>query len=96
MSMHHRSYTAEVAYPFCWNIRIRPHHVPLSDMYWISPADLHTHHNLLSVLGVGGLGSVLNAVGAQSNKEVCHLTVFQMTFLVLSSCRELQFHVDFD
>lgn len=96
MTLNPRSYTTEAASAFRWNIRRRPNHVPFSNMYWISPAEICTHHNLLSVLSVGGFGSLLSSLVAQSGGDVCQLSVFQMTFLVVSSCGELQFHVDFD
>jgi hypothetical protein len=61
-------------------------------MYWISPADSAAHHNLLSELAVGGLGSVFSALGNVSNDCVSHFTLFQATFLVMSQYKELQFH----
>ncbi len=92
-----RSFTVEAPGTFRWNVRKRPLVGPNSNMYWISPANLETHNNLLSHLAVGGLGAVLSALHSASGVGVIgKFTVFQATFLVVSSYTELQFHVDFD
>jgi hypothetical protein len=65
-------------------------------MYWISPADWETHTSMLSRLGSGGFGTVLNAIGTFFLNFVPHLTVYQLTFLVVSRCDEVRFHTDND
>jgi hypothetical protein len=92
MLCHPRSYTTEAAS----NVYRRPHMDGTSDMYWISAANLAMHHNLLSELAVGVLGSVFSALGDVSDNCVSHFMLFQVTFLVLSQYKELQFHADFD
>ncbi len=56
-----RSFTVEAPGTFRWNVRKWPLVGPNSKMYWISPANLETHNNLLSHLAVGGLGVVVGA-----------------------------------
>jgi len=91
-----RSFTTEVACPFRWNVRRRPFTGVNSDMYWISPANLETHNNLLSFLAVGGLSSVFSALAAKSDRDASQFKLFQATFLLVSRYTEMQFHVDFD
>ena len=96
IGVHPQSLTTDPASTLNWNVRQWPYSIPNSGLYWISPANLQTHDYLLSVLAVDGLGSVLSAIASVSDKVVSHLSVFQITFLVLSYCKDLQFHVDFD
>ncbi len=76
MLCHPRSYTTEAASNVCR----RPHMDGTSDMYWISAANLAMHHNLLSELAVGVLGSVFSALGDVSDNCVSHFMLFQVTF----------------
>ena len=94
IGVHPQSLTTDPASTLNWNVRQWPYSIPNSGLYWISPANLQTHDYLLSVLAVDGLGSVLSAIASVSDKVVSHLSVFQITFLVL--CKDLQFHFDFD
>ena len=91
-----RSFTTECSSPGRWNVRIRPLTGDKSVMYWISPADLATHNNLLSYLAVGGLATVLCAMSCKSASDVTHFTVFQATFILVSRYSVAQFHADFD
>jgi hypothetical protein len=79
--LRHRSSTTEAACTFHWNIRRRPYSVPNSDIYWISPANLQTHYHLLSILAVGGLGSVLSAIASASAEVVSHFSILQVDLL---------------
>jgi hypothetical protein len=91
-----RSFTTEVACPFRWNVRRHPFTGVNSDMYWISPANLETHNNLLSFLAVCGFSSVFSALAAKSDRDASQFKLFQATFLLVSRYTEMQFHVDFD
>ena len=81
--------------PLKWDIRKRP--LPdTSDMYWISPADAKSHFKMLSHLGSGGFDHILNAIATVNDQNITHLTVYQLTFMVVSYCSETRFHTDND
>ena len=77
-----------------WHVRRRPFHP--SDMYWISPSDATSHQELLSVLGSGGFEAVLKQIASVLPSHAKHLTVYQLSFMVLSYCQSADIHVDFD
>jgi hypothetical protein len=65
-------------------------------MYWISPTDFNSHNELLSFLGSGGFDKVLQGIASISSSRILHLTVFQLSFVVVSYCKNNFFHLDFD
>ena len=78
-----------------WDVRRRP--LPsCSDMYWISPANYDSHYSMLSRLGSGGFHEVLKAIGSVLETHIPHLTVYSLTFLLVSFCEEQRFHTDND
>ncbi len=81
--------------PQRWNVRRHPDFMSHSDMYWISPADVHVHVGLLSVLGLGEFYEVLREMASMVPCYVKHLTVCQLTFVIVSHCHHHSFHVDF-
>ena len=91
-----RSFKTDVTQsPLKWDIRKRP--LPdTSDMYWISPADAKSHFKMLSYLGAGGFDVILTAIASVCDQHVAHLTVYQLTFMVVSYCSETRFHTDND
>jgi len=79
---------------FNWFIERRP--LPEDcDMHWISPANAKTHDDLLEHLGSGGISDVMNAIGSISPPHVRSLTIYQLTFAVVSHCGSVRLHSDF-
>jgi hypothetical protein len=64
-------------------------------MHWISPANAKTHDDLLEYLGSGGISDVMNAIGSISPPHVRSLTIYQLTFAVVSHCGSVSLHSDF-
>jgi hypothetical protein len=64
-------------------------------MYWISPSDEATTLNILYYLTAGGLFQVLQQVSSIIGYHLNHLTLFQMTFIIVHCCEELLFCTDF-
>jgi hypothetical protein len=91
-----RSFKSDITQsPLKWDIRKRP--LPdTSDMYWISPADAKSHFNMLSHLGTGGFDVIVNSIASVCDQVVTHLTIYQLTFMVVSYCSETRFHTDND
>jgi hypothetical protein len=56
-------------------------------MYWVSPSDDKTNSNMLYYLTVGGLQQVLEQVATIVSDDVKHLTLYQMTFIIVNFCR---------
>lgn len=81
--------------PLMWNVRKRPQPTT-SDMYWVSPADAEGHMSMLSRLGSGGFSTILHAIGAVTEEHITHLTVYSLTYLVVSRCDEVRLHTDND
>lgn len=77
-----------------WDIKKRPS--PAGDMYWISPSNIETHQQLLSYVSYGGLGEILKAIGSIHISELPHLTVYSLTFILVSRCDEVRLHSDND
>jgi hypothetical protein len=67
-----------------------------SDMYWISAADKDTHSSLFLYLGSGGFDALLAAVASLYDTSGFHLTVYQVTFLVVFFNNSKWFHIDYD
>jgi hypothetical protein len=65
-------------------------------MYWISPANAESHFCMLSRLGSSGFHDVLKAIGSVLDMHVPHLTVYSLTYLLVSYCNEQRFHTDND
>lgn len=67
-----------------------------SNMYWISPSDEGTNMNMLRYLTAGGLQQVLQQVSTVIDDNCNHLTLYQMTFIIIHSCPDFHFHTDFN
>ena len=81
--------------PLLWDIRRRPQ--PSNcDMYWISPANIDSHSCMLARLGSGGFHDVLKAIGTVLEVHIPHLTVYSLTYLLVSFCNLQRFHTDND
>jgi hypothetical protein len=77
-----------------WNVRCSP--LPKNSiMYWISPSDEATTSNMLYYLTAGGLRQVLQQLSSVIGEHLNHLTLFQMTFIIVHRCEELLFDTDF-
>jgi len=77
-----------------WDVR-RSALPPNSIIYWISPSNEATNSNMLYYLTAGGLRQVLQQVSTVIGDNINHLTVFQMTFIIVHSSEDLHFHTDF-
>jgi len=65
-------------------------------MYWISPSDEATNMNMLRYFTAGGLQQVLQQVSTAIDDNCNHLTLYQMTFIIIHSCPDFHFHTDFN
>jgi hypothetical protein len=61
-------------------------------MYWISPSDDAANSNMLYYLTAGGLLQVLQQLSTVIGDNIKHLTIYQMTFIIVQSCEELHLH----
>jgi hypothetical protein len=83
-----RSFKTDVTQsPLKWDMQKCPLPDTL-DMYWISPADTKSHFKLFSYLGTGCFDVILTAIASVCDQHVAHLTVYQLTFMVVSYCSE--------
>ena len=91
-----RSFKTDVTQcPMRWDVRRRPQ-PSACDMYWISPSNLESHVDMLSRLGSGGFDTLLKAIASVLQDDIPHLTVYQLTYVLVSYCNEQRFHTDND
>ena len=63
-------------------------------MHWISPANYATHSDFLKHLAAGGIGELLLVIGTIV-PNVWTLICCQLSFIVVSTCKDSLFHTDF-
>ena len=78
-----------------WHVKRKPFVGSESDMFWVSPSDYKLHQEVLKHLGSAGFDVVLRAISNIDHNSARDWSIFQFSFIVVSTCRSTSFHIDF-